>query len=81
MSTLVNTLNALIARDLRVKPEDVTLDLIREWREKHKCAYSAVHPHGGHIVEGLRVLEPDEELEALEDADEIAVESGDCQVR
>lgn len=75
MSMLVDALNVLIARDLRIKPEDVTLELIRKWRDKHRCAYLAIHPHGGHIVEGLQVLEPSEELDALEEADRMAVEA------
>lgn len=76
MTKLVNALNVLIARDLRIKPHDVTLELIRDWREKHKCAYSTIHPHGGHIVEGLQVLKPSEELDALEEADRMSVGAG-----
>ena len=73
MSRLVNGLNVLIAQDLGIKPEGVTLELIRDWRENHKCAYLTVHPHGGQIVEGLQVLDPSEEQDALEEADKMLV--------
>jgi hypothetical protein len=76
MSALVNELNVLIAQDLRIRPEEVTLELIREWRDKHKGSYVAINPHGGHIVEGLQVLEPSEELDALEEADRMAAGAG-----
>ena len=76
MSTLVNTLNVLISRDLNIKPEGVTLEMIRNWREKHRCAYSTIHPHGGHVVEGLHVLDPSEEQDALKEAEEMVAGAG-----
>jgi hypothetical protein len=75
MSVLVDALNVLIAKDLGVKPEQVTLQLIREWRKTHKCTYATTHPHGGHIIEGLEVLDPGEESDALEQAEHLQTEA------
>lgn len=74
MSVLEKELNAQIARDLQVRPEDVTLELIRRWREIHTCSLGLETEYGGYVTEGLLALDEGEQKAALQEVDELVDE-------
>jgi len=65
MSSLLATATALIAKDLGVNAEEVTPDLMRDYRETHVARFDIEDVHGGHITEGLLLLGADEEKAAI----------------
>jgi hypothetical protein len=70
-SILERTLRAFVARDLGVKPEEVTIGLTREWRRANdcNCSYETATLDGRDMARGLKVLTPREEMEILRAAD------------
>ena len=75
MFALRDAFNALIARDLRVKPEEVTPDFMKEWERTHPTKLEMESEYGGHVWEGLEVLTPAEEQAAMDEVDDLAAES------
>lgn len=61
MSTLEKKLDALIAREDHVQPEDVTLEYIRNQRKKNvNLKYDFSTQYGGYNHKGEKVLSPAE---------------------
>jgi hypothetical protein len=68
MSILDHKLTELIARDLNISPEEVTLESIHKWREEKlypKAIYDFDGKYGGYHYAGLETLSV-EEIEEIE---------------
>jgi len=58
-SLLERVITELIARDLGIKPEEVTSEFIHNWREEHlyqKATVNTTSRYGGYIGVGRRTL-------------------------
>lgn len=62
-SLLERVITELIARDLKIKPEQITPEFIHKWRMEHlypKALVDLTTTHGGYNGEGRRVLTGEE---------------------
>lgn len=63
MPNLDDTLKRLIARDLRIRPEEITTEFVRKWRKSKKPGELRLEfrsHYGGYRGSGLRRLTPEE---------------------